>query len=64
MYDRYVTIKNHLRKIKYNPKKLTFFNVVFNSIFLKANKDLVTLLDAFGLNKNKIDGFKMTEKFP
>ena len=68
-YDRYVTIKNNLRKIKYNPKKVyksSFFNVVdvgFNSIFLKANKDLVTLLDAFGLNKNKIDGYiKMTEK--
>ena len=68
-YDRYVTIKNNLRKIKYNPKKVyksSFFNVVdvgFNSIFLKANKDLVTLLDAFGLNKNKIDNYiKMTEK--
>ena len=68
-YDRYVTIKNNLRKIKYNPKKVyksSFFNVVdvgFNSIFLKANKDLVTLLDVFGLNKNKIDDYiKMTEK--
>ena len=44
---------------------MTFFNVVdvgFNSIFLKANKDLVTLLDDFGL-KNKIDSYiKMTEK--
>jgi len=68
-YDRYVTIKNNLRKIKYNPKKVyksSFFNVVdvgFNSIFLRANKDLVTLLDVFGLNKNKIDNYiKMTEK--
>jgi len=68
-YDRYVTIKNNLRKIKYNPKKVyksSFFNVVdvgFNSIFLRANKDLVTLLDVFGLNKNKIDDYiKMTEK--
>jgi len=68
-YDRYVTIKNNLRKLKYNPKKVyksSFFNVVdvgFNSIFLKANKDLVTLLDRFGLNKKKIDNYiKLTEK--
>ena len=49
-YDRYVTIKNHLRKNNYNPNKLfkaSLFNVVdvgFNSIFLKANKDLIILL--------------------
>ena len=68
-YDRYVTIKNNLRKLKYNPKKVyksSFFNVVdvgFNSIFLKANKDLVTLLDTFGFNKTKIDNYiKVTEK--
>ena len=68
-YDRYVTIKNNLRKIQYNPKKVyksSFFNVVdvgFNSIFLKANKDLVYLLDTFGFNKTKIDNYiKLTEK--
>ena len=68
-YDRYVTIKNNLRKIKYNPKKVyksSLFNVVdvgFNSIFLKANKDLVSLLDTFGFNKTKIDNYiKLTEK--
>ena len=68
-YDRYVTIKNNLRKIQYNPKKVyksSFFNVVdvgFNSIFLKANKDLVSLLDTFGFNKTKIDNYiKLTEK--
>jgi glycogen debranching enzyme len=68
-YDRYVTIKNNLRKLKYNPKKVyksSLFNVVdvgFNSIFLKANKDLVELLDTFGLNKKKIDNYiKVTEK--
>ena len=68
-YDRYVTIKNNLRKIKYNPKKVyksSFFNVVdvgFNSIFLKANKDLVTLLDTFGLYKIGIKKYiKLTEK--
>ena len=54
-YDRYVTIKNHLRKNRYNPKKLfnqSMFNVVdvgFNSIFLKANKELVELLKKFNL---------------
>ena len=55
--------------MKYNPKrvyKYSFFNVVdvgFNSIFLKANKDLVELLDTFGLNKKKIDNYiKLTEK--
>ncbi len=68
-YDRYVTIKNNLRKIKYNPKKVykaSFFNVVdvgFNSIFLKANKDLVSLLETFSFNKTKIDNYiKLTEK--
>ena len=68
-YDRYVTIKNNLRKLKYNPKKAyksSFFNVVdvgFNSIFLKANKDLVTLLDTFNFNKTKINNYiKLTEK--
>ena len=67
-YDRYVTIKNNLRKIKYNPKKVyksSFFNVVdvgFNSIFLKANKDLVSLLDTFGFNKTKIDNYIKLQK--
>ena len=55
-YDRYVTIKNHLKKINYNPEKiykLSMFNVVdlgFNSLFLKANKDLLKLLKKFNLN--------------
>ncbi len=62
-YDRYVTIKNHLRKNKYNPKKLynkSMFNVVdvgFNSIFLKANKDLLELLKSFNLEHNKLQKF-------
>ena len=67
-YDRYVTIKNNLRSIKYNPKKAyksSFFNVVdvgFNSIFLKANKDLVYLLDKFDLDKSKINKYiKLTK---
>ena len=68
-YDRYVTIKNNLRKNKYNPKKVfksSFFNVVdvgFNSIFLKANKDLVCLLNKFNFNNSKIKNYiKITEK--
>ena len=49
-YDRYVTIKNHLKEMNYDPKKLYFkskFNVVdvgFNSLFLKALKDMDFLL--------------------
>ena len=68
-YDRYVTIKNNLRKNKYNPKKVfksSLFNVVdvgFNSIFLKANKDLIVLLNKFNLDKSKINRYvKITEK--
>ena len=68
-YDRYVTIKNNLRKSKYNPKKVfksSLFNVVdvgFNSLFLKANKDLIVLLNKFNLDKSKINRYvKITEK--
>ena len=62
-YDRYVTIKNHLRKNKYNPKKLynkSLFNVVdvgFNSIFLKANKDLIKLLKKFNLKHGDLQKY-------
>ena len=62
-YDRYVTIKNHLRKNKYNPKKIfetSMFNVVdvgFNSIFLKANKDLLYLLKKFNLEYKEIQKY-------
>ena len=68
-YDRYVTIKNNLRKKNYNPKKLyksSLFNVVdvgFNSIFLKANKDLVSILKNFNLDTLSISKYiKITEK--
>ena len=68
-YDRYVTIKNDLRKKKYNPKKIfntALFNVVdigFNSIFLKANKDLIILLKKFNLDSSKIINYvKLTER--
>ena len=62
-YDRYVTIKNHLRKNKYDPKKLytaSMFNVIdvgFNSIFLKANKDLLKLLKKLNLEHKKIQKY-------
>ncbi len=62
-YDRYVTIKNHLRKNKYDPKKLykkSMFNVVdvgFNSIFLKANKDLVCLLKKFNFEEKELQNY-------
>ena len=62
-YDRYVTIKNFLKKNKYNAKKIykvSLFNVVdigFNSIFLKANKDLLVLLKKFNLNISKIKNY-------
>ena len=68
-YDRYVTIKNYLKKKKYNPKKIfktSLFNVVdigFNSIFLKSNKDLITLLKKFNLDSSTIINYvKITEK--
>ena len=55
-YDRYVTIKNNLKKLNYDPKKLYLksqFNVVdvgFNSLFLRASKDLVFLLEQINEN--------------
>ncbi len=68
-YDRYVTIKNDLRKKKYDPKKIfktSLFNVVdigFNSIFLKSNKDLIILLKKFNLDSSIIINYvKITEK--
>ena len=68
-YDRYVTIKNDLRKKKYDPKKIfktSLFNVVdigFNSIFLKSNKDLIILLRKFNLDSSTIINYvKITEK--
>ena len=62
-YDRYVTIKNYLKKNKYNPKTLyhkSMFNVVdvgFNSIFLRANKDLLKLLKKFNLKYKKLQKY-------
>ena len=68
-YDRYVSIKNNLRKKKYNPKEIfksSLFNVVdvgFNSLFLKANKDLIQILNKFNMENSKISNYvKVTEK--
>ncbi len=68
-YDRYVTIKNDLRKKKYDPKKIfktSMFNVVdigFNSIFFKSNKDLIILLKKFNLDSSTIINYvKITEE--
>ena len=62
-YDRYVTIRDQFRDVNYAPNKLyelSIFNVVdvgFNSLFLKANKDLVKLLKKFKLNYDELDFF-------
>ena len=68
-YDRYVSIKNNLRKKKYNPKEIfksSLFNVVdigFNSLFLKANKDLIQILNKFNMDTSQISNYvKITEK--
>ena len=54
---------------KYNPKKIfksSLFNVVdvgYNSLFLKANKDLIQILNKFNLESSKISNYvKITEK--
>ena len=62
-YDRYVTIKNHLKQMKYNPKTLYYkskFNVVdvgFNSLFLKALKDLVFLLKQINKSSSSLNKY-------
>ena len=62
-YDRYVTIKNHLKANKYNPAKLykiSKFNVIdigFNSIFLRALKDLIILLKRYNINYSNLIKF-------
>ena len=55
-YDCYITLLNQFRKLNYNPDKLydvSMFNVIdigFNSIFLKASKDLIKLSKIYNLN--------------
>ena len=63
-YDGYITLLNHFKKNKYNPSKIvndSMFNVIdigFNSILIRATKDLVEVSKKFNLDftdlKNKI----------
>ncbi len=68
-YDRYVSIKNQFKKMKYNPNLLftkSNFNVVdvgFNSIFLKATKDLLFLLQQLNIKGTELQEYtKLNEK--
>ena len=64
-YDCYITLLNQFKSENYNPNKLldiSMFNIIdigFNSIFLKANKDLLELLKLYELDysgfEEKID---------
>ena len=62
-YDRYVTLRDQFRDVHYDPHKLyeiSDFNVVdvgFNALFLKANKDLLTLAKIFDLNFDDLNNF-------
>ena len=62
-YDCYITLLNQFKSENYNPNKLldiSMFNIIdigFNSIFLKANKDLIELLKLF-----KLDYLNLEEK--
>ena len=63
-YDGYITLLNQFKKNKYNPSKIvsdSMFNVIdigFNSILIRATKDLIKLAKKFNLNfadlENKI----------
>tara|TARA_Y100000591_G_scaffold331254_1_gene364576 strand:- start:84 stop:1343 length:1260 start_codon:yes stop_codon:yes gene_type:complete len=63
-YDGYITLLNQFKKDKYNPSKIvndSLFNVIdigFNSILIRATKDLVEVAKKFNLDftdlKNKI----------
>ena len=63
-YDGYITLLNQFKKNKYNPSKIvndSMFNVIdigFNSILIRATKDLVEVSKKFNLDftdlKNKI----------
>ncbi len=63
-YDGYITLLNQFKKNKYNPNKIvndSMFNVIdigFNSILIRATKDLIEVSKKFNLDftdlKNKI----------
>ena len=62
-YDRYVTLRDQFRDVHYDPQKLyeiSDFNVVdvgFNALFLRANKDLLSLAKNFDLNFDDLNNF-------
>ena len=62
-YDRYVTLRDQFRDVYYDPHKLyeiSDFNVVdvgFNALFLRANKDLLTLAKNLDLNFDDLNNF-------
>lgn len=62
-YDRYITIRDQFKEANYDPNKLydiSVFNVVdvgFNSIFLKANKDLLEISKKYDLDFQNLHEF-------
>ena len=60
-YDAYITLLNQFKKDKYNPSKIvneSMFNVIdigFNSIVIRATKDLIELGKRFNLNFSDLE---------
>ncbi len=60
-YDAYITLLNQFKKDKYNPSKIvneSMFNVIdigFNSIVIRATKDLIELAKRFSLNFSDLE---------
>ena len=60
-YDAYITLLNQFKKDKYNPSKIvneSMFNVIdigFNSIVIRATKDLIEVGKRFNLNFSDLE---------
>ena len=60
-YDAYITLLNQFKKDKYNPNKIvngSMFNVIdigFNSIVIRATKDLIEVAKRFSLNFSDLE---------
>ena len=60
-YDAYITLLNQFKKDKYNPNKIvneSMFNVIdigFNSIVIRATKDLIEVGKRFNLNFSDLE---------
>ena len=60
-YDAYITLLNQFKKDKYNPNKIVngaMFNVIdigFNSIVIRATKDLIEVAKRFSLNFSDLE---------